>query len=981
MAMLPESTAPGARGGRAPRIRRAAAPGHGLRRAAGILLLALPLALTPRRSAGATAMMFCNGNMGSAAGLTSAQIAGLRASGFTTMVLFTMTVQANGDFTFGDGSTVSSGGVYGGPTNWPSLLSQCRQAPSGISRIEMCIGGWGDPSFANIKSLIAANGTGSGTVLYRNLATIRTVLGIDAVDYDDESTYDSPSAISFGQMCAAVGMKVTLCPYMNAGYWQAVKAGLGANCDQVYLQCYQGGAGNDPATWNTYFGGLKVIPGYWDWERDNTFLNDMQSWKSAGGSGGFLWPSCTGCNPPAGPGEMAQYAYQILNTFNPVVTPITAAEVVGGQVTFTVTIPSGTPACQWQVVRGGVTNNLAGATNTTLTLTNLQLTNAASYQVVVSGSTGVMVSSAGALAVSTPPAAVNNVISAGAAQTGLGYGFTFTPTWTLPAGSMVSGAAPAGTNGDFTLEIPGRNVDSLTAGGSLAPTAVAGTSGTTTSTNYVTCGNGSGAGATVIYSLTNFCAAGCALSNVVVYGGWADAGRDQQAYTVSYSKMSAPATFLPLGTVSFLPVNTASVPCATRVALSPASGALATNVAAVKFDFTNPSSENGYCGYAQIQLFGAPQSPQVTMNTSPVTAAEVVGGQVSFTVGFSSAGPLSYQWRVIRGGTTNTIPGATNATLTLTNLQLTDTAAYQAQASNPYGTALGAPGALTVTSVSAAVNNVIISCAGQTGSGSGTFIPTWTVTTNNSLIAGQLPGTASGNFSLEQPGRSVGSLTTGGSAPITRIAGTSGFTTSTDYVTCGNGGGAGATLIYPLTSTTNGFNLTNIMVYGGWADAGRDQQAYTVWYSTALAPATFILLGTVNYNPANPTNTQSATRATLRAAAGFLATNAAAVKFDFTSPVSENGYCGYSQIEILGTPVAVPPATNRIDLGFVATTTNLTIQWPANHTGWRLLAQTNNAGAGLGATWWPVAEAAATNHMTVPLNPANGSVFYRLVYP
>ena len=30
------------------------------------------------------------------------------------------------------------------------------------------------------------------------------------------------------------------------------------------------------------------------------------------------------------------------------------------------------------------------------------------------------------------------------------------------------------------------------------------------------------------------------------------------------------------------------------------------------------------------------------------------------------------------------------------------------------------------------------------------------------------------------------------------------------------------------------------MVYGGWCDAGRDQQAYTVSYSTVSAPTTFI---------------------------------------------------------------------------------------------------------------------------------------------
>jgi hypothetical protein len=38
----------------------------------------------------------------------------------------------------------------------------------------------------------------------------------------------------------------------------------------------------------------------------------------------------------------------------------------------------------------------------------------------------------------------------------------------------------------------------------------------------------------------------------------------------------------------------------------------------------------------------------------------------------------------------------------------------------------------------------------------------------------------------------------------------------------------------------------------------------------------------------------------------MLATNVAAVKFDFTSPPSENGYCGYGAITIFGTPSIAP---------------------------------------------------------------------------
>ncbi len=53
----------------------------------------------------------------------------------------------------------------------------------------------------------------------------------------------------------------------------------------------------------------------------------------------------------------------------------------------------------------------------------------------------------------------------------------------------------------------------------------------------------------------------------------------------------------------------------------------------------------------------------------------------------------------------------------------------------------------------------------------------------------------------------------------------------------------------------------------------------------------------------------------------------------------------------------------------------LDISWPA--PGGRLQAQTN----GLGANWITVPGSSATNHVVVPIDPANGSVFYRLAVP
>src|SRR5580700_9410533 len=69
--------------------------------------------------------------------------------------------------------------------------------------------------------------------------------------------------------------------------------------------------------------------------------------------------------------------------------------------------------------------------------------------------------------------------------------------------------------------------------------------------------------------------------------------------------------------------------------------------------------------------------PTITTNTLPVTASDVVGSQVTFTAAFSGAAPITYQWQVISGGATNNISGATSTSLTLSNLQLANTASYR----------------------------------------------------------------------------------------------------------------------------------------------------------------------------------------------------------------------------------------------------------------------------------------------------------------
>ena len=70
-----------------------------------------------------------------------------------------------------------------------------------------------------------------------------------------------------------------------------------------------------------------------------------------------------------------------------------------------------------------------------------------------------------------------------------------------------------------------------------------------------------------------------------------------------------------------------------------------------------------------------------------------------------------------------------------------------------------------------------------------------------------------------------------------------------------------------------------------------------------------------------------------------------------------------------------PVMTNTLSGG------TLTLSWPLDHLGWRLLVQTNSLNTGLNTNWftWPN----STNVTTVPIaiNPANPTVLFRLMYP
>jgi hypothetical protein len=78
---------------------------------------------------------------------------------------------------------------------------------------------------------------------------------------------------------------------------------------------------------------------------------------------------------------------------------------------------------------------------------------------------------------------------------------------------------------------------------------------------------------------------------------------------------------------------------------------------------------------------------------------------------------------------------------------------------------------------------------------------------------------------------------------------------------------------------------------------------------------------------------------------------------------------------------AFPIASTPPAIGYGTSGNQLQLAWPADHTGWLLEAQTNAPRVGLSTNWVIVPGSSAVNSWSIPIDAAEGSVFFRLVHP
>ncbi|RYO81819.1 hypothetical protein DL764_009707 [Monosporascus ibericus] len=191
-------------------------------------------------------------------------------SGFNTLIIFGVGVLDNGDIMYYSNTpgsvdvlAASNGSYVGGAELADKVRSFKTADGTGVNRVEICM------NAQHVRELMRSPGPGATTALYRNFAALKTAWDLDAVNNDDESIYDIGSTVAFAKMLGEIGYKYTIVPYTNSRFWTSVTTQINSGLaqpdlllDRVYLQCYDGGAGNDPGSWQSALG-MDIVPLVW----------------------------------------------------------------------------------------------------------------------------------------------------------------------------------------------------------------------------------------------------------------------------------------------------------------------------------------------------------------------------------------------------------------------------------------------------------------------------------------------------------------------------------------------------------------------------------------------------------------------------------------------------------------------------------------------------------------------------------------------
>src|ERR1700688_2331544 len=225
----------------------------------------------------------------------AASIAEIENSGFTEAIVWSVEVNSVGDLNFNGEFPLTSNGVYIGNQTYPNFAADMATLKQGtVKRVTFSIGSSNFGDWQDITALVKSQGTGPTSILYKDFQALKAAIpALDAIDFDDENSFNSPTTIAFAVMLGHLGYHVMPDPFDNTSYWtnvvSQINSHLPGTVDGVHLQAYAGGSGNSPCVgWN--FGSVPVWPGLWDANDTPAQVQSiMTGWHSQCGIiGGFV---------------------------------------------------------------------------------------------------------------------------------------------------------------------------------------------------------------------------------------------------------------------------------------------------------------------------------------------------------------------------------------------------------------------------------------------------------------------------------------------------------------------------------------------------------------------------------------------------------------------------------------------------------------------------------------------------------------------
>jgi hypothetical protein len=225
----------------------------------------------------------------------------LKTSGFNEVMVWSVEVKTNGDLNLNGEFPIVTSGKYVGDQTWPKFAKSLRTMKTGkVTRVTLSIGSSNVGDFQNLKALVDSQGTGKKSILYKDFVALAKALPVDAIDLDDENSYDSESTVKFALMLGGLGYHVTMNPYTNNTYWQSVVSQINTQMpglvDGIHLQTFAGGEGNSPCSSEWNFGDVPVYPGLSDqtaappYKSPTAAEAQLKTWNGQCGiTGAWLW--------------------------------------------------------------------------------------------------------------------------------------------------------------------------------------------------------------------------------------------------------------------------------------------------------------------------------------------------------------------------------------------------------------------------------------------------------------------------------------------------------------------------------------------------------------------------------------------------------------------------------------------------------------------------------------------------------------------